>query len=201
MSGSSGIGPAEFAADEQHPYPGLLSFGERESSFFFGRRNETDRLLRLVRRDVVTVLFGGSGLGKTSLIHAGLFPKLRENQLLPVSIRIDYSPGALHPVAQVKAAVLSSVTSAGGEIEHPGMDWNEAGLWELFHRTVFWSPTNRLLQPVLVFDQFEELFTLATNELTGNGSARRTRGPDRESDPGRGPAAARRERQDHRISV
>ncbi len=163
MTGSSAPGGPGFAVDQQRPFPGLLSFRERESPYFFGRGKEASRLLRLVRRDVATLLFGGSGLGKTSLIHAGLFPNLRKSQFLPVSIRIDFSPEAPHPVAQVKAALKSSVDRAGGEAEHPGMAWDEVTLWELLHRTVFWSSTNRLLQPVLVFDQFEELFTLAAN--------------------------------------
>lgn len=163
MTGASTVDPSGFAADRQHPFPGLLSFRERESAFFFGRRHEADRLLRLVRRDVATLLFGGSGLGKTSLIHAGLFPKLRENQLLPVPIRVAFSPDAPHPIAQVKAAIIRSVKKTGGEVEHHGIDWDEVSLWELFHRSVFWSSTNRLLQPTLVFDQFEELFTHAAN--------------------------------------
>ena len=163
MTGQPSPDASDFAVDEQSPFPGLLAFREREWPFFFGRQQEANRLLRLVRRDVATLLFGGSGLGKTSLIHAGLFPKLRQGQLLPVSIRIDFSAPAPHPVAQVKAAIMSSVEEVGGEVEHGGLAWDEVTLWELFHQTVFWSPTNRLLQPVLVFDQFEELFTLAAN--------------------------------------
>ena len=37
-------------------------------------------------------------------------------------------------------------------------------LWEYFHRTPWWDRRNRLLTPVLVFDQFEELFTLGRND-------------------------------------
>jgi len=159
----SGVG---FVVDDQQPFPGLLSFREREAPYFFGRTRETNRLLRLVRRDVSTLFFGGSGLGKTSLIHAGLFPGLRQNQFLPVSIRIDFTAEAPHPVAQVKAALSRCVEKADGEVEHSGFDWDEVTLWELLHRTLFWSSTNRLLQPVLVFDQFEELFTLAANRTT-----------------------------------
>ena len=36
----------------------------------------------------------------------------------------------------------------------------EETLWEYLHRVVFWDPRNNPVTPVLVFDQFEELFTL-----------------------------------------
>jgi len=158
--------PSDPEVDEQHPYPGLLAFREREAVFFFGRQEEADQLMRLVRRDVATLLFGGSGIGKSSLIHAGLFPLLRQNDLLPVPIRVDFAADAPHPVTQVKDAVRWSIAESAGEIECPGLDWDAASLWELFHRAVFWSSANRLLQPVLVFDQFEELFTLGSNSAS-----------------------------------
>jgi hypothetical protein len=43
-----------------------------------------------VRREVLTVLFGPSGTGKTSLLNAGLFPRLRESSFLPIAIRLDH---------------------------------------------------------------------------------------------------------------
>src|SRR5262249_34311636 len=36
-------------------------------------------------------------------------------------------------------------------------------LWEYFHRTVFWDKRNNPVTPVIVFDQFEEIFTLGRN--------------------------------------
>lgn len=160
MTDPARYGASDTEVDGQHPFPGLLAFRERESVFFFGRQEEAEQLLRLVRRDVATLLFGGSGIGKSSLIHAGLFPLLRQNGLLPVPIRVDFAANAPRPVTQVKAAVRATVAASSGEIECPGLDWDAATLWELLHRAVLWSPTNRLLQPVLVFDQFEELFTI-----------------------------------------
>ena len=64
-------------ADSQHPWIGLASFTEDERGFFAGRGEEVDELLRLVRREILTLLYGVSGLGKTSLLQAGLFPALR----------------------------------------------------------------------------------------------------------------------------
>ncbi len=76
--------PGTDRADTQHPWIGLASFTEGDRSFFAGRGGEIEDLLRLVRRDTLTLLYGVSGLGKTSLVQAGLFPALRDENVLPV---------------------------------------------------------------------------------------------------------------------
>ena len=77
-----------------NPWPGLESFDEASNAFFFGMHAETAALFRLVRRETLTLFYGRSGLGKTSLLQAGLFPPLRKANLLPVPIRQDYGPKA-----------------------------------------------------------------------------------------------------------
>src|SRR5688572_32345806 len=76
------------------PWPGLHSYSEKDRDYFFGREQETIELHRLIRAENVSLLFGVSGLGKTSLLQAGLFPKLRGEAALPVYIRLDYSETA-----------------------------------------------------------------------------------------------------------
>jgi formylglycine-generating enzyme required for sulfatase activity len=146
-------------ADWQHPWLGLASFTESDREFFAGRSEEIDELLRLVRRDTLTLLYGVSGLGKTSLVQAGLFPALRAEDCLPVPIRLDYLEGA----APLTAQVLGAISAAAGvaRVEAPPLRPDET-LWEYFHRegNHFWSPRNDLVTPFLAFDQFEELFTL-----------------------------------------
>jgi hypothetical protein len=146
-------------ADAQHPWIGLASFTEGDRSFFAGRGDEIDELLRLVRRDTLTLLYGVSGLGKTSLVQAGLFPALREENFLPVPIRLDYLEGALSLAHQVINAISAAAIAA--RVEAPQPRPNET-LWEYFHRegNHFWSARNDLVTPFLAFDQFEELFTL-----------------------------------------
>src|SRR3954469_18480160 len=83
------------AVDRDNPWPGLASFTEDTREFFYGREKETDELLRLVRRQTLTVLFGQSGLGKSSLLQAGVFPVLREADFIPLYLRLDHgSDGA-----------------------------------------------------------------------------------------------------------
>jgi len=157
------------AVDADNPWPGLAAFREADRAFFHGRDAEAEELARLVRRERLTVLFGLSGLGKTSLLAAGLFPRLRQEDVLPVLIRLDFSPAAADLAGQVQEALLAAAAAAG--IEAPQPRPGET-LWELFHRqgAEFWNARNRLVTPLLAFDQFEEVFTLgkgraATDEL------------------------------------
>ena len=142
-----------------HPWPGLESFDEACNAFFFGMQAETAALFRLVRRETLTLFYGRSGLGKTSLLQAGLFPRLREANLLPVAIRQDYGPKAPPLVSQVKQAVARALSRAGIDTPPPA---DGESLWEYFHRSDvdFRDSQNRLVTLVLVFDQFEERFTL-----------------------------------------
>ena len=163
--------PLPLSAD--NPWPGLQSFDEATREFFFGRRSETDALFRLVRRETVTVLYGQSGLGETfALLRAGLFLKLREANLLPVPLRLEYSPTAPPPLSQFKAAVAAALREHRLDAPPPT---EQETLWEYFHRSDldFWDAQNRLVRLVVVLDQFEERFTLGrqnaeTDEAVGS---------------------------------
>jgi WD40 repeat protein len=145
--------------DADNPWPGLAAFREADKDFFFGREEETEELLRLVQRERLTVLFGLSGLGKTSLLQAGLFPRLRGEDVLPVPIRLDFSEGHRDLIDQVRGAIAAAAAAA--RVEAPPLPQTET-LWESLHRkeAEFWGPRTRLNIPLLVFDQFEEIFTL-----------------------------------------
>src|SRR3954467_11665582 len=100
------------AVDPDNPWPGLSSFTEETRTLFFGRDKETDELSRLLRRETLTVLFGQSGLGKSSLLQAGLFPLLRENDHLPLYLRLDHNSLAAPLAEQVKAALHAAFAAA-----------------------------------------------------------------------------------------
>jgi hypothetical protein len=88
--------------NKENPWPGLTAFTEENAFFFHGRDNESDELFRLIKRETLTVLFGLSGLGKTSLLQAGIFPFLRREDFLPVYLRLNYAEAAADLVSQVK---------------------------------------------------------------------------------------------------
>jgi WD40 repeat protein len=153
------------AVDADNPWPGLASFTEDSRAFFFGREKETEELVRLIRRNTLTVLFGRSGLGKSSLLQAGAFPPLRDADFLPLYVRLDHGlkvEGASRPLShqgqdapatladQVKSALTAAFASARADA--PEFRAGET-LWEYFHRkdVDIWSAKNRLLTPVLAF--------------------------------------------------
>jgi WD40 repeat protein len=144
--------------DHEHPWPGLFSFDEPSREFFRGRDSEIDELFHLVLKSRVAVFYGMAGLGKTSLLQAGLFPRFREANLLPVPVRLDFKAG-IPLVQQVRDALTREVTAAGGDAPDLTPD---VTLWENLHRrdALFWNERSRVAMPVLVFDQFEEIFTL-----------------------------------------
>jgi AAA+ ATPase superfamily predicted ATPase len=84
---SNAVG-TEIPVTKERPWPGPVPYTEQSSAFFFGREQEMDELFRLVRASVVSVLYGASGLGKTSLLRAGLFPRRRGEDFLPVYVRL-----------------------------------------------------------------------------------------------------------------
>ena len=145
--------------DGENPWPGLESFEENARAFFFGRDREAASLLSHVLDAPVTVLYGRSGLGKTSLLRAGLFPLLREENLLPVYVRFELNPGAAPLARQLHESVHNLIRA---DVPDAMLPSDEESLWEYLHRADFelWSPRNYPLTPVIVLDQFEELFTL-----------------------------------------
>ncbi|MBE2215263.1 MAG: ATP-binding protein [Opitutaceae bacterium] len=155
--------PTSAAVDRENPWPGLGSYDESMHAFFFGRDAESEELLRLVRRDPVALFYGQSGLGKSSLLQAGLFPRLRAVDLMPVHIRLRFGAGFPHPVAQILDEVAAAARRAGGEA--PAAP-SGTTLFEYFYDEAheFWSARNRVLTPVIVFDQFEEVFTLGARD-------------------------------------
>jgi hypothetical protein len=145
--------------DTQNPWPGLAAYDETARDFFHGRDADAEELLRLIQLAPLTVLYGKSGLGKSSLLQAGLFPRLRQAHYLPVYIRLDIAHIAEHAVLDQAAQRLREelVTQS---VDCPEFDQGET-LWHYLHRRdlELWSQDNHLLTPVLVFDQFETLFT------------------------------------------
>jgi hypothetical protein len=150
--------------DAENPWPGLAPYDEASSDFFRGRSREAIELLRMIRLAPLTALYGESGLGKTSLLQAGLFPLLRQQHYLPVHLHIDFSDKAKDsPLDQVAQRLAEELALAEAECPQRGGD---EGLWEYLHREgmEIWSNDNFLLIPVLVFDQFEELFSGAVGD-------------------------------------
>jgi hypothetical protein len=166
--------PSSANVDERNPWLGLASFTEETRAFFYGREEEVAELARRVQRKLLTVLFGQSGLGKTSILRAGLVPRLRSQGYCPIYVRIDYGHDAPEPADQLKQAISRTARHSG--------QWTQAGvaiegesLWEFLHHRddVLRDEAGNTLIPLLIFDQFEEIFTLAQSDDFGRARAAR----------------------------
>lgn len=82
----------------RNPYRGLRPFEEEHAALFHGRDEDTDRLVDLLERQDVVAIAGPSGSGKSSLVRAGLIPRLRQAGATVVDLGTDdgvpESPGA-----------------------------------------------------------------------------------------------------------
>jgi hypothetical protein len=166
--------PSSANVDERNPWLGLASFTEETRAYFYGREEEVAELARRVQRKLLTVLFGQSGLGKTSILRAGLVPRLRGQGYCPIYVRIDYGHDAPEPADQIKQAISRTARHSG--------QWTQAGvaiegesLWEFLHHRddVLRDEAGNTLIPLLIFDQFEEIFTLAQSDDFGRARAAR----------------------------
>jgi len=70
-----GAGPAR-DADRPCPYRSLFHFGPNDAAVFFGREAVVETLHRAIQRRAVLPLLGASGSGKSSVVFAGLVPRL-----------------------------------------------------------------------------------------------------------------------------
>ena len=152
----------------KNPYKGLFHYEEKDKGLFYGREPEKKKLFKLVAHNFLTVVFGKSGIGKTSLLNAGLFPKLRDNGYLPIRLRLDYSPSAPPFREQIRTMMTDElkrcrVHEKGKEKEAAQPFDPKETLWEYFHRVDHWDDTGKSIAPVLVFDPFEEVFTRGKN--------------------------------------
>lgn len=154
--------------DAEHPWLGLASFTEETRAYFYGRDQEVAELSRRVQRKLLTILFGQSGLGKTSILRAGIVPKLRPAGYCPVYVRIDYSSESPPPAEQIKEAIFRA-TEAHGEWTQAGIAAEGESLWEFLHHRddVLKDGNGKTVVPLLIFDQFEEIFTLAQADDEG----------------------------------
>jgi hypothetical protein len=87
---------------------------------------------------------------------------LRRENVLPIYIRLDFSPDKPDLTGQVKSAIVREAERSKVEAPKP----QPKKPWEYFHRSDadFWSERHRIVVPLLVFDQFEEVFTLGARD-------------------------------------
>ena len=141
-------------------YPGAGPFQDDDISrkMFFGRDKEIQELTSRVEVCQLTIVYGRSGLGKSSLLQAGLTTPLRENGYFPVFVRVNHTVGSL--ITSIANYVEAEASRRG--VEH--VRGLAESPWEYFKTLELWAD-DRLLVPVIIFDQFEEIFSIDNYDL------------------------------------
>jgi tetratricopeptide (TPR) repeat protein len=154
--------------ENTYRYPGLRPFSDTDHDrrLFFGRDEEIQYILHSILVENLFVLFARSGMGKTSLLHAGLMELLRRNNFLPLVIRFNERDRA--PLVAIYPGIEKAIARRNETVDKSSKIDFESGetdtLWQFFKTAAFWTAEDKHLTPVLIFDQFEEFFTIHTLE-------------------------------------
>jgi len=141
-------------AEEKSPYPGLLSFTERDAASFFGRETEVATLWTKLRARRLLAVIAPSGAGKSSVVRAGVVASRPEGWAAIVC-----TPGAapLRGLGRALLPELSGDPETLGklmDVDEPAVAFDVVSHWRRGHG-----------EALLVVDQFEELFTLNPVEV------------------------------------
>ncbi len=152
----------------QNPWAGLSSYEDPANSDhhlkFCGRDSNTYDVTRLIDDNFLVTLYGKSGIGKTSLLNAGVFPALRHEQYTPLSLRLgmaeddavyeDIITTAIEYAVKERGGSIDVVNVVDEQLDREAVDY----LWNWFVRHRFMNANGEITFPVVVLDQFEESF-------------------------------------------
>ncbi|TJV38703.1 MAG: hypothetical protein E5Y02_28555 [Mesorhizobium sp.] len=145
--------PAPPLDPDANPWRGLRVYDTAQSDLFFGRRKASDALFARVLRERFIVVTGASGLGKSSLVRAGLLPRLDASQFHSIVVR----PGPM-PFASLAAGLRNAALTQMPLIDEQTLKSDRLALanW------VKAQPGD--YEILLVVDQVEELITMGRED-------------------------------------
>ncbi|MEO1218179.1 MAG: ATP-binding protein [Bacteroidota bacterium] len=140
----------------QSPFKFLDAYTKEDKKVFFGRDREISQLYQLVLSSPLVLVYGLSGIGKTSLINCGLENKFEPSDWLPLFIRKDDDIiESINEQIQLNSLSLIpnlSINEEGDEVPFPVID-----KLRILYKDHF--------KPIyLIFDQFEEVFILGKEQ-------------------------------------
>jgi|GEM_PF-5733399 len=135
---------------DKKPYVGPQPFKIEDEKFFFGREIETSELFSLTISHPVLVLYAQSGAGKSSLVNAGLIPRFLKEQF------------SVLPVARVGLSLSESPECSNIYVYNAISGWKDATSPDDHFKTSLLGYLGVKETPrLLIFDQFEEIFTVS----------------------------------------
>lgn len=153
-------------------YPGVKPFSQEESRVFFGRSDDIEQLSRYLRLENLVVLHGKSGLGKTSMINAGMMPLLESgaNEGKTAEDDIQYAPlpirfKSYNPKAKRYLFDVFSENIPRKENFIDTLPVKTLNVWQVLKSRQMADGGNAKQGYLLILDQFEELFTYPEKEV------------------------------------
>jgi len=119
--------PAPSAAVADGPYVGLRHYVEEDAENFFGRRTESEVIVSNLRAARLTLLYAESGVGKSSLLRAGVTARLRalaardaRERGAPRLVPVVFSSWSEQPTGALIAAIADAIEPfTNGEADFP----------------------------------------------------------------------------------
>lgn len=143
----------------KNPWLGLESY--KEGEVLYGRDEDIRDLSQRVLNDTDTLLYGKSGIGKSSILNAGIIPAARRYGYQPVLVRLSHKEQQPY-LHQINDVISNEMVSTKEVVKCK--DAEQESLYEYFHRQTFHNAEGERIKLLIIFDQFEEIFTLQEDE-------------------------------------
>ena len=162
-----------------NPYMGIYTYTEYDEMYFWGRNEESSELTDIILNTTSTILAGYSGCGKSSLINAGITPRLKEYNFITIKItpkevfnldnRNNYASKFWELINERINDKLKEYEDDIVCIKKNNIDskyecavYDNISLWDKLFLRIF-KKRGLKLYFLIVLDQFEELFQLDLN--------------------------------------
>ena len=158
--------------EERNRFPGAKPFTVNDQDVFYGRKNDVEKLFELLKVKRMIVLYAESGIGKSSLVNAGLIPRYKSStsEIKFLAVKIRFGLLQFEDINKSsKEILLTRITEEldlhKNSLEIKSLPFTvenaENDLW--YQVKLFERNNIRLL---LAFDQFEEIFSYGNEQIT-----------------------------------
>ncbi|MGN6637318.1 MAG: nSTAND1 domain-containing NTPase, partial [Mucilaginibacter sp.] len=155
-------------ADPKSRYPGPKPFTDKDKDLFFGREQEKEALINLIKTKGLSIIFGRSGNGKSSLIHAALVPYFETERYKIVELRLQPFKVSESKRFLLKNQIIGELKKSQESnniyLSEILPEDNETSLWQYF-KTSQWEANKKGFEGIIfIIDQFEELFNFQADQ-------------------------------------
>lgn len=156
--------------DILNPWKDIAAYNISDAYRFKGREKDIEKFLRIVKTGTMSVLYANSGIGKTSFINAGIIPTMLKEGYFPIHILF---PDDVLQNDQIETWLFQELLNRVNKneigrvndfcwketVKEDHETWKQSLWWLLNTCYIYQSSTGRTFKPLIIFDQFEEVFT------------------------------------------